>query len=119
MSTYNIATSCLSAGRNLRTCRGMDLAITEIERLQAELASIRAQAEGSTEYVLAQVNQELRAELAAMKAELTWLASFNEAAHDCLPGCDRIAHDELCPNTSPEFVMARIARKALKGDTER
>ena len=44
---------------------GMEMRIKELE---AQLADIRKQAEDSTEYVLAQINQDLRSQLAAAQA---------------------------------------------------
>lgn len=43
-------------------------AADEIEKLRGEVAALKAAAEKGTEYVLAQINQDLRAEIAAKNA---------------------------------------------------
>lgn len=57
---------------------------------RAELAAIKAAAEDSTEYVLAQVNRELRAENERLKERLSYRDRATTHSEDCWkwhPGC--------------------------------
>jgi hypothetical protein len=50
----------------------------------------------------------------ALEDALKEIESFNMDA-ECLPLCDSHGHEKLCPYVNPEYVMADIARQALKG----
>ena len=60
-------------------------------------------------------NEALRAELAKTHAEAKWLCRIiDDDGLECLPGCDEVAHEELCPYASPGD-----AYRALRAEVER
>jgi len=79
----------------------------EVERLQA----LHLERTKSTHKALTQRDKEIERLTAALRE----IAEF-DMEQDCLPACDSYSHADLCPWTAAEYCMAKIARKALKGD---
>jgi len=63
---YHAVRNCLEGARNGRFCAGAEEAATTIKELQSRLQAIEKQAGDATEYVLAQINAELRGRLQAV-----------------------------------------------------
>ena len=47
-----------------------------------------------------------------LEAVLVAIVNFDHD-QDCLPGCDSIMHEDLCPFCNPELVMIDMAKKAI------
>ena len=57
---------------------------------------------------------ELTVERDALAAALRAIAEWESDGH-CLPGCDKFAHEDLCPYCNPDAVLQHMARAALEG----
>jgi len=50
-----------------------------------------------------------------LEAVLVAIVNFDHD-QDCLPGCDSIMHEDLCPFCNPELVMIDMAKKAIAAE---
>ena len=61
------------------------------------------------------INQMKDKRIELLEAVLVAIVNFDHD-QDCLPGCDSIMHEDLCPFCNPELVMIDMAKKAIAAE---
>ena len=91
---------------------------TRVVYLREDLDAFLDQAEDVLDSRLSKesrINQMKDKRIELLEAVLVAIVNF-DIDQDCLPGCDSIAHEDLCPYCNPEMVMIDMAKKTIAAE---